>query len=93
MIAPMRDPIDVRHSPTGRTPGRPAKPDAKTPAERAKDYRDRQKACGLKEVKCALPPETIAYLEALRKIHDFTLSDAITMAVMAVFRGDSLPLR
>ena len=86
----MKDHVDVRHLSNGRTPGRPAKPDAKTAAERARAYRNRQKASGLREVKCALPPEAIAYLEALRKIHDITLSDAITLSVMAVFRGEQV---
>lgn len=89
----MKDLVDSLHLPTGRTPGRPAKQDAKTTAERAKAYRDRQKASGLREVKCVLPPETIAYLEALRKIHNVSISDVISMAVMAVFRGETLPLR
>lgn len=89
----MKDPVDVRHSSTGRMPGRPAKPDAKTTAERAKDYRNRQKASGLREVKCVLPPEAIAYLEALRKIHDVSISDAISMALRAAIRGEILPLR
>lgn len=89
----MKDPVDVRHSSTGRTPGRPAKLDAKTTAERARDYRARLKADGLKAVKCHLPPEAIAYLEALRKIHGVTLADAVSMALAAVIRGETLPLR
>jgi len=89
----MKDPVDVRHSSTDRTPGRPVKPDAKTAAERAKTYRNRQKASGLREVKCALPKEAIAYLEALRKIHNISISDAITLALAAVVRGEPLPLR
>jgi hypothetical protein len=90
----MKDHVNA-HQPAShvRTPGRPSKPDAKTPAQRAKAYRDRQKACGLRTVKCALSPEAIAYLEALREIHGVTISEAISMAVMAVIRGEPLPLR
>lgn len=90
----MKDLVDVLPAPSPtRMPGRPPKPDAKTPAQRAKAYRNRRKADGLKSVKCHLSPEIVAYLEALRVIHGITLGEAITMAVRAAFRGGSGPLR
>lgn len=89
----MKDRIDVRHSSTVPVSGRPARPDAKTTAERSKAYRAGLKADGYKAVKCHLKPDAMAYLEALRKIHGVTLSDAISMALAAAIRGDALPLR
>lgn len=90
----MKDIIDVLPAPSPvRMPGRPQKPNAKTTAQRAKAYRQRQKADGLKAVKCYLPPEGIAYLNALRQIHGVTISDAILMVMMSVIRGESLPRR
>jgi len=78
-------------SPAGRRPGRPAKPDALTPAERTKAYRQRQLAAGLTAVKCYLPPESMAYLRALCAIHRITLSEAIALAVASAVRGEPLP--
>lgn len=89
----MKDPIDTLPAPSSRMPSRPSKPDAMTTAQRAKRYRQQQKAEGLKSVKCHLSPEIVAYLEALRAIHGITMGEAITMAVSAAFRGGAGPLR
>lgn len=90
----MKNPVDGQSpSSNARRSGRPAKPDAKSPAQRAKDCRERKKVDGLKAVKCYLPAETLSYLNALCKIHDVTISDAISMVLTAVIRGESLPLR
>lgn len=83
----MKNLVDALPAPSSRTPGRPKKSDAKTPAQRAKAYRNRQKADGLKSVKCHLSPEIVAYLEALRAIHGITLGEAVSMAVAGFFRG------
>jgi hypothetical protein len=77
----------------GRRPGRPAKPDAMTTAERSMAYRDRQKASGLVAVKCYLAPDAMAYLGALCAIHRITLSEAVALALAAALRGEPLPAR
>lgn len=86
----MQDPVDVHLSAVPGMQNHSTKPDAKTTAERSKSYRERQKSDGLKAIKCHLPPETIAYLEALREIHGVTLADAISLAVIAVIRGEQV---
>ena len=68
--------------------GRPRQPDTLTPAERAKRYRDRLKAEGLKEVKCYLSPAQLAYLKGVCEIHQVTIADAISLSVTAVLRGE-----
>lgn len=71
--------------------GRPRKPDAKSPAERAKAYRERRQRDGMKEVKCYLNAEHLAYLKGLCDIHGGTIADAIALALSAVMRGE-LPM-
>lgn len=68
--------------------GRPRKTDAKSPAERAKAYRNRLKIEGLKEVKCFLRPDHLAYLRGLCDIHDVTIADAVALALTAAMRGE-----
>lgn len=88
----MKDHADAPSSPSSpRSPGRPCKPDALTPAQRAKGYRNRLNARGLTAVKCHLPPEAVAYLRALCDIHGITISEAVAMAVTAALRGETLP--
>lgn len=74
--------------PTSPTRGRPPTADAKTDAERKKAQRDRLKARGLKEVKCFLSAEHLAYLRVLREVHGVTIADAVALAVTAVMRGE-----
>lgn len=69
--------------------GRPRKAGALSPAERAKSSRARKRAAGLKEVKCFLTPEQIAYLDAICKIHQVTIAEAISLALTAKLRGES----
>lgn len=64
-------------------------PAPKSSAERASQYRRRRKAEGLVAVKCYLAPDAVAYLGALCKIHDATISEAISMTVARAFRGDA----
>lgn len=73
-------------SPTTR--GRPRKVEAKSPAERTKAYRDRLKADGLKEVKCYIGAEHLAFLKVLRDLHGGTIADAVVLALTAVMRGE-----
>lgn len=70
------------------TRGRPGKADAKTPAARAKAYRERLKADGFKEVKCYLDAEHLAYLQGLCDIYGVTIAEAVTLALSAVIRGE-----
>lgn len=72
--------------------GQQRTPKAQSPAQRSKSYRDRLDERGLKPVKCYLAPDQVAYLDALCKIHKVTISEAIGMALTALFRGvPSLP--
>jgi len=82
--------IEILRTSAASTPtrGRPCKANAKSAAERAKDYRDRLKADGLKEVKCYLSPEHIAYLKVLCEIHGGTVADAVALALTALMRGE-----
>lgn len=86
----MKDPRDAYIPPSQI--GNLAKPVPKTPAQRAKAYRDRKKAEGLKAVKTHLPPDAMAYLKALSTIHGVTLSEAVALALMAALRGQPIPL-
>lgn len=74
--------------PTSCAHGRPPKAGAKSPAERAKTYRERLKSDGLKEVKCYLDAEHLAYLRGICDIHGGTIADAVALAVSAVMRGE-----
>lgn len=58
-------------------------------AERAKSYRARKKGEGLKEIKCYLGPEQLAYLDALCKIHQVPIAEAISLALNALLRGEA----
>lgn len=78
------DPVPSTCRPRGRT----CKADAKTTAERSRDYRARLKSKGLKEVKCHLDAEQLAYLNALRTIHNVTISEAVSLALTALIRGE-----
>jgi hypothetical protein len=73
-----------------RRPGRPAKANALTSAQRSKAYRERLIANGCTAVKCYLPPDAMAYLRALCDIHNVSLSEAVTLAVTAALRGEPL---
>lgn len=68
--------------------GRPPKADAKTIAERAKAYRERLRKDGLKEIKCYLSAEHLAYLKVLCDIHGGTIADSVALALTAVMRGE-----
>jgi hypothetical protein len=85
----MKDPRDACIPPS--QVGNLAKPAPKTPAQRAKAYRNRKKAEGLKVVKTHLPPEAVAYLKALSTIHSVTMSEAVALALMAAMRGQPIP--
>jgi hypothetical protein len=67
-------------------PGRPPKPDALTPAERARRTRQKRKDAGLVAVTCHLSPSQRAYLAALSAIHGCTISEAVGLALEAAIR-------
>lgn len=69
--------------------GRPRKSHPKSPAERTKAYRERLKTGGLREVKCYLSPEHLAYLKALCELHQVAIADAVGMALTALIRGEA----
>lgn len=65
-----------------------SRPPAQSDAERARTYRQRKQAQGLKSVKVDLGPVELAYLDALCKIHRMTLSEAVGLAVTMAMRND-----
>jgi hypothetical protein len=77
-------------SPPSPPRGRPRNPDALTAAERSKQYRDRLKAEGFKEVKCYLSPAQVAYLIAVCRSHRVTIAEAVSLSLTALVRGDVL---
>lgn len=88
MLIGSAEDIAILPATTHRARGRSCQAKTKTQAERAKAYRERLKAEGLKEVKCFLSPEHLAYLRGLCDIHGGTIADAVALALTAAIRGE-----
>ena len=72
---------------TIRKPGRPKSDNAKSAAQRSKEYRTARVADGLTAVKCYLTQAELAYLKAICEIENLNNSRAIGAAIVQRFCG------